>query len=283
MGVAGIIIFIVTFLVFFILSLFDSDPNNNPAGSMRMFPSSWLAAAATVPNVLLSVAFHLNFFPIFKGMKAVSDKRMSRAVIAAMMFVVFSYLVVGITGYYYVGNGVSANFLESLQYDRISKPFFFIINFSFLISIFFAFCLMFFSCRDNFIAIVKIYLVKGDELVAPDEAIDNIQKISSYIEVEDRALRKRRAKLHFLLYTFFLFLVIVGVALAVDSIEAVFSLSGAICSSSVCVLLPCFFYFRLVAIKKPVRNWKYYGSIALFWAIGPYCIFSIVCLYINID
>lgn len=158
LGVSGITIFVVTFVIFYIVAALDSDPLNNPKGSMRMFPDNWFQAAATVPNVLLSVGFQLNFFPIFKGMKNVTDKKMGRAVACGISFCVCCYLLMGLMGYDYVGNNLSPNFLESLSYGRISKSFFFIINFSFLVSIFFAFCLMFFSCRDNFIALVKLAL-----------------------------------------------------------------------------------------------------------------------------
>lgn len=158
-GVTGITTFVVTFIIFYVIAALDSNPLNNPKGSIRMFPDNWFEAAATVPNVLLSVAFQLNFFPIFKGMKDATDKKMANAVAWGMSFCVCCYLVMGIMGYHYVGNNVSPNFLESLSYDKISKPFFFILNFSFLVSIFFAFCLMFFSCRDNFIALVKLALV----------------------------------------------------------------------------------------------------------------------------
>ncbi len=78
---------------------------------MKMFPEKWFSAAAAVPNLLLSVGFQLNFFPVFKGMKKVSDSRMSNAVLCAMAFCIASYLLVGILGYDYVGEGVHANFL----------------------------------------------------------------------------------------------------------------------------------------------------------------------------
>lgn len=76
-----------------------------------MFPENWFGAAAAVPNILLSVCFQLNFFPIFKGMKNVTDSKMLRAAGAGMIFCILSYLLVGILGYQYVGHGVSANFL----------------------------------------------------------------------------------------------------------------------------------------------------------------------------
>lgn len=56
---------------------------------------------------------------------------------------------------------------------------------------------------------------------------------------------------------------------------------GAVCSTSVSVLLPCFFYFRLIMIKKQKRTYKFYLSIILFSTIAPYALFSIIALYVG--
>jgi amino acid permease len=111
MGVSGIVVFMISFVIFFIVAALDGNPDNQPVGNMRMFPEKWLAAAATVPNILLSMGFQLNFFPIFKGMRDVSDSKMAKATASAIGFCTFSYLLVGILGYQYVGREVSANFL----------------------------------------------------------------------------------------------------------------------------------------------------------------------------
>ncbi len=162
LGVSGIVAFMSSFVVFFLVASLDQDPANNPAGGMQMFPQKWFGAAATVPNVLLSVAYQTNFFPIFKGLKDVSDSKMIRVSACALTFCIVSYLLVGILGYQFVGNGVTANFLSSLPYHKIPPVFFFFINATFLFSIFFAFPIMFFSCRNNFIAIVKLIVSPKD-------------------------------------------------------------------------------------------------------------------------
>lgn len=160
LGVSGIIVFVGSFLLLYVHASLDDDPGNNPAGGMQMFPKQWFSAAAAVPNILLSFGFQLNFFPIFKGMRAASDHRMTRAAASGMAFCAFAYLLVGILGYDYVGDHVQPNFLESLDYHRVPSPYFFLINISFLLSIFFAFPIIFFSCRNNFIALVKLALAK---------------------------------------------------------------------------------------------------------------------------
>ena len=76
-----------------------------------MFPEDWFRAAASVPNILLSITFQNNFFPIYKGMKDVSDKKFLKAGFVGVFSSAITYLIVGILGYSYVGEGVDANFL----------------------------------------------------------------------------------------------------------------------------------------------------------------------------
>lgn len=110
-GVSGIVIFEITFILYYILCVCDIGIGDLPKGGMNMFPDDWFKAAATVPNILFSLSFQNNFFPFFKGLKKSSDKRMAQVSLAGVLFCMFSYFVVGLLGYHYVGNGVSPNFL----------------------------------------------------------------------------------------------------------------------------------------------------------------------------
>ena len=83
------------------------------------------------------------------------------------------------------------------------------------------------------------------------------------------------------MYTLLIYLVIVGVAVGVDDIEVVFNVIGAICSSSIGILLPCYFYFRLVMKKRKSKTVKFYVAVVVFVVMAPYSIFSVVALYIN--
>ena len=78
---------------------------------MKAFPDNWLLAAATVPNILLALSYQMNFFPIFKGMSGANDAKMIKAVSTGLLFCLFSYLLVGILAYAYVGPEISPNFL----------------------------------------------------------------------------------------------------------------------------------------------------------------------------
>ena len=113
-GAIGILVFIVSFVGFFVQSASSGDPSDQPAGDMRLLPRDWFKAAAAVPNIIGALAYQTNMFPIFKGMEKPGDSRMAAAIAVSLAFCTSSYLLVGILGYYYVGDTVGANFLNSL-------------------------------------------------------------------------------------------------------------------------------------------------------------------------
>ena len=129
-----------------------------------MFPSQWFKAASAVPNIIFALSFQMNLFPVFKGMKNANDSKMKNVTLVSIACCTLSYLLIGILGYYYVGDTVEVNFLNSLPYQKISKAFYFIIKISFLVSIFFALPLMFFAARNTFIAFLQLLLLKKKEL-----------------------------------------------------------------------------------------------------------------------
>lgn len=85
----------------------------------------------------------------------------------------------------------------------------------------------------------------------------------------------------FYIYTFAIFAVIVATGVALDDIEAVFNIIGAVCSSSISILLPCFFYFMLVIKKKKTRNINFYISVTVFAVMVPFALFSVVAKYVH--
>jgi amino acid permease len=70
--------------------------------------------------------------------------------------------------------------------------------------------------------------------------------------------------------------------MGVDSIESVFNIIGAVCSTSVSILMPCFFYVMLIRMRKQATSLKYYIAIVLICVMAPYALFSIIALYIDI-
>ena len=102
-GFIGITIFILTFIFYYLLCVFSDDFGDKPKGGMVAFPSDWFHAAAAVPNIFFAITFQNNFFPLFKGLKIPSDKKMAQVSIMGIGFCVTSYLLVGLIGYHYFG------------------------------------------------------------------------------------------------------------------------------------------------------------------------------------
>jgi amino acid permease len=162
-GLIGITVFMLTFILYYFICIISDDFGDKPKGGMNAFPSDWFSAAAAVPNIFFAITFQNNFFPLFKGLKGPSDKKMAQVSIMGVGFCATSYILVGLMGYHYIGPGVSANFLTSFHYATFSKPFYFLLNTSFLISIFCAFPIMFFGCRNNFIALIQLFMNKRNK------------------------------------------------------------------------------------------------------------------------
>lgn len=65
LGVAGIVVFIICLVITFFDEMFER--NWNLDYEMHPFPTDWMKVAAATPNIMLALAFQMNFFPIFKG------------------------------------------------------------------------------------------------------------------------------------------------------------------------------------------------------------------------
>lgn len=75
---------------------------------------------------------------------------------------------------------------------------------------------MFFGCRNNFIALAKLMLLRNEELKQQNwRRGDEVEEISSYIKTEAKADRKKKAKIHFVMYTIGIYAVIIGVSIGV--------------------------------------------------------------------
>jgi amino acid permease len=115
LGVSGIMVFVTTFVIYYIFKV--SDPATiNIGPDMALFPTDWFEAIASIPNLLLALAFHMNFFPVYKGMKNGNDRKMANATFAGIFICAVFYLLIGVLGYHlvYTVNGmrtVSPNFL----------------------------------------------------------------------------------------------------------------------------------------------------------------------------
>lgn len=67
LGVAGITVFVITLIVTFFAEMGDKDHNWQCNSDVTPFESDLLEMAAVIPNLMLAFGYHMNFFPIFKG------------------------------------------------------------------------------------------------------------------------------------------------------------------------------------------------------------------------
>jgi amino acid permease len=64
-----------------------------------------------MPNIILAFDYQMNFFPIYKGLRNATDRKMNIASIVGLSSCATSYLLVGLIGYSLSGQEVKANFL----------------------------------------------------------------------------------------------------------------------------------------------------------------------------
>ena len=93
--------------------------------------------------------------------------------------------------------------------------------------------------------------------------------------------RKKRAKFLFVIYTIILFAFIITIAAAVDDIEDVFNIVGAIASNSINFIFPAMFYMLLIRKKNKPKKMQYYISVGLFCFFIPFGIFSVVSKFLK--
>ncbi len=161
-GVIGLVVFAISFLVHYGMASTSSDIIENPKGGMVMFPENWLAAIATIPNIIYALSYFSIFFPVYNGMKKQTNQRMKAVSFASMITCSVIYIIIGILGYNLMGNEVKGNLLESIIYKHINGVLYFSINCGFLLSICFSFPFVFFATKINFIVIINCFLNHGD-------------------------------------------------------------------------------------------------------------------------
>ncbi len=80
----------------------------------------FLQMIIVIPNMMLALAYSMNFFPIYKGtlvnnigMKDARDEKMAKASLTGVCACSVFYILVGNMGYCLFGNNVQGNFLVS--------------------------------------------------------------------------------------------------------------------------------------------------------------------------
>lgn len=139
---------------------------------MVPFASDALNMGIVIPNMMLALAYQMNFFPIYKGifptylgMKDARDEKMAKASLTGVCACAIFYILVGNMGYCLFGNNLRGNFLLAFDKYNTNEALYLIMNIGFLISVFFSFPVMYFGARNNFIAITNnvILLVRKNK------------------------------------------------------------------------------------------------------------------------
>ena len=313
-GVFGIVLFLFSFIAHYIVISVEGDPDDKPQGGMSAWPDDWFQAFATIPNILLSLTYQQNFYPIFKGMQEASDRKMTIACCLGITLSASFFAVFGILGYNLIGNSVQDNFLESIQFRKTNKVLFTFIYLGFLLSNLATYPLMFFGCRNNCMAIAQVcFPLKPEEKetkrkskkkdkrlreveaeVVEAEAAPSSEEDAPPVEKKPKKKRKKSKKKsrkekkkelqrktykQFLMWTVVIYLVIAVVGITAPSIESVFNIVGSISGTSLSILMPCFLYVSLVTRKNKQPNYKFYVAWTLVAIMLPYSFFAIVTKY----
>jgi amino acid permease len=249
-GVSAISLFVVSV----VYNFFKKTSGWNLPDTLHAFPTeNPLKAIASIPNILLAFLYQMNFFPIFKGMKNASDKRMTTASWVASGACYIIYVSVAFLGYMTYGNNsdpdkaIQPNFLNILQREEIGDWLYIIMNLVFMISVLCSFPVIFFGARNNFIAFINSLQKKGDREVSHSrQAHSVVDEISEYLIDDNKLRKKRKARIYFYILTFTLFASIVALAVTVGKLGPIFNLVGAIASNSIGFIFPTLFYVVIV-------------------------------------
>jgi amino acid permease len=113
LGVSGITVFILTFLVYYFVEI----SKGVTIRKMEIMPDDWNKAIATIPNIIFSLTFQSNFFPIFKGLESSNDRRMIKVVIIGAYLCISAYLLLGFLGFSITSSkAISPNFLQEISF-----------------------------------------------------------------------------------------------------------------------------------------------------------------------
>ena len=111
LGVIGIIVFLVSFLVHFVLSV---EGDKWCRKDVVLFNDNLFEIASVLPNFIFALGYHSNLFPIYKGIEKTSDRKMKAASLLALIGAIVIYSIFGSAGYCLTGHEAKGNFLLNL-------------------------------------------------------------------------------------------------------------------------------------------------------------------------
>ena len=266
MAVTSIVIFCIITIYNFFKTMANGKYDNS---TINFFPSSDLSiteAIINIPTVILAFTFQFNFFPIYKSLERVTDKRMELTTLLALSVVLIIYLIVAIFGYMSFGSAVSdQGLINNFTRENLGLPLYIIILVSFLISSTLTFPLMFFGVRENIYSFILGCLTRIQ---------DEHESENREAELNELLVRKTKVQLRKVPYIFFctfLYASIIVMAIITPSIKTVFNFVGTIAANAISYLLPSLFYLNLC------KNERFFKKIALglfFYGVSV----GIICL-----
>jgi amino acid permease len=127
-----------------------------PLNPLPLFPTNWLSAFSTFPNILYSLSLSTNFFSIYKGLENATDSKMNGVITAEISFCTLLYFLIGVVGRLLIRSNVSVSVLNSIKFNEISLPVYVMIYSGFVIQLFFTYPICFFTCKNNLICAIEI-------------------------------------------------------------------------------------------------------------------------------
>lgn len=246
-------------------NFFNKVANGQLNNDYNLIPGSnfdFKSALGCFPTVFLAFTFQFNFFPVYKSLEDVSDRKMMTISTVAITIVFFLYCFIGLAGYLTYGSSIKSNFLESFNVDDLGPGFYYLVLAAFCLSTSFTVPLFYFGCRNLVLAVIRDIrkiLYKRRNLKRKVDFAQIVNKEKLLIEKEVPGYKIPITPRQYYLFSFLLYVLIVVLAIFISDIGPVFSLIGAICANGISFVLPAAFYMVLRRKKRKV----YHLSVAL--------------------
>lgn len=236
-------------IIYFLLTLytfFIKYSNGSLVENVHFFPSSsfdFRKGMGSFPSVFLAFTFQYNFFPVYKTVKNVDDKKMLWISFWALTLVLIVYCLVGVCGYLSYGEDIHINFLESISIDDIGPVFYYILLIAFSSAVSFSVPLFFFGCRNYILSLyhdIKHFWIEGKD--------EKEKTLSAYLVKRpwsERMHPKANSNSVFYITTIVIYLIVLLCATSLKEIGPAFNVIGAICANAISFLLPAAFYLKI--------------------------------------
>jgi amino acid permease len=188
---------------------------DEPWPEIDMVPRDW-SILPNLPIFVFSFTCHQNLFTIYSELPNAAGARINKVVKGTVGTAILLYLLFGIGGYLTYGVAVSGDLLESYPKDVVST----IARMGIVFNVALSYPLQCNPARRSFTAI----FFKGDSSAKPTPAQEDRQFVALTVAM--------------LIGTY-------GIAFSGINLSLVFSIVGALGSTSICYVLPGLFYWKL--------------------------------------